>query len=270
MPKKIYTDEMKEYLAEIVPGRRINEVTALMNQKFNTSFTETQMENLKTRLKLKNGLPTNIKGNGKITTDEQDDFIRKNYKGLFNKELTDLINKEFGTSFTIQQIMSYKSRHRLDSGIDGCFEKGHKPFNKGLKQKDYLSQESLENIKATQFKKGQKPTNWEPIGYERISKGGYIEVKVRDQKGVHSVNNFELKHRLLWEKHYGEIPEKHVILFKNGNPQDIRLDNLMMIHRKVVAQVNKQGLYSHYPELTEAGVNLIKLQFKTKELEELE
>lgn len=264
MAKKLYTDEMKEYLAEIVPGRRMNEVAKLMNKKFGTDFTESQMRNLKSRLRLKNGLPTNSKGlQKKMTTKEQDEFIRENYKGLYNKDLTDLVNEQFGTKFTVEQIKAYKARNKLNSGVGGHFEKGHEPFNKGLKQEDYMSPEAIKKSKTTRFQKGERPPNWEPIGYERITRDGYIEVKVRDG---HKQRNFELKHRYLWEKEHGKVPKGYVLLFKNGDPLDVRLDNLMLVERAVLLHLNKQELLSEYPELNEAAVNLIKLYLKTSEV----
>ena len=87
------------------------------------------------------------------------------------------------------------------------FKPGMAGWNKGKKQSDYMSAENIERTKLTRFKKGNVPLNHKPIGYERIKKDGYVEVKVRDA-GVDSKNkNFELKHRLLWKQYNGEIPE---------------------------------------------------------------
>ena len=204
----------------------------------------------------------------RIFTDEIESFIRKHVKGLLNKELTKLVNEEFDTQYTVGQIRNYKARNKLSSGIETTFKKGQVPFNKGMKQSDYMSAEAIERTKVTRFKTGQKPINWEPIGYERTTRDGYIEVKVRDEKGVHSTKNFELKHRVLWEKHHGEIPEEHIVIFKNGDPQDIRIENLMMIPRKVALKLNQFELRSEYPEITEVGVSLVELQYKTREREE--
>ena len=204
----------------------------------------------------------------RIFTDEIESFIHRHVKGLLNKELTELVNKELGTQFTIGQIKNYKARNKLSSGIKTTFKKGQVPFNKGMKQSEYMSAEAVERTKSTRFQKGQEPINWKPIGYERITRDGYTEVKVLDVKGVHSTKNFELKHRVLWEKHHGEIPEEHIVIFKNGDPQDIRIENLMMIPRKVALKLNQFELRSEYPEITEVGVSLVELQYKTKEREQ--
>ena len=82
----------------------------------------------------------------------------------------------------------------------GFFPKGNQPMNKGRKQTEYMSDVQIEKTKATRFKKGNIPGNHKPVGYERITKDGYIEVKTAEP------NVFELKHRLIWAEHNGEIP----------------------------------------------------------------
>ena len=37
---------------------------------------------------------------------------------------------------------------------------------------------------------------------------------------------FKAKHRLLWEQHYGPIPEGVNIVFIDGNPDNITIENL--------------------------------------------
>jgi hypothetical protein len=52
-------------------------------------------------------------------------------------------------------------------------------------------------------------------------------------------NNGKYLHRLIWEEHYGEIPEGFVIHHKNGNPQDNRIENMeMMPHSNHVSLHN--------------------------------
>lgn len=102
------------------------------------------------------------------------------------------------------------------------FSKGHESFNKGLKQTDYMTPESIERTKATRFKKGNEPHNTNYDGHERINVDGYIEKRVC--KGV-----YKLKHRIVWEKHNGVIPDGHLVVFKNGNPLDCSIKNLELI-----------------------------------------
>ena len=99
----------------------------------------------------------------------------------------------------------------------------------------------MTKTKSTRFKKGHIPKNHKPVGYERITRDGYIEVKTAEP------NVFELKHRLVWIEHNGEIPPGYNIQFKDGNRQNVSIENLYMISRS--EQLKKENsLYARYPE----------------------
>lgn len=117
------------------------------------------------------------------------------------------------------------------------FQKGHVPANKGVKGVSYPGME------ATQFKKGQKPHTWKPIGTERISEEGYLQRKVtatgyppRDWVGVHI---------LLWREHHGEIPAGHKVVFKDRNKQNIIIENLELLSN---AEMMKRNSFHNYPK----------------------
>ena len=120
-------------------------------------------------------------------------------------------------------------------------KKGTPPPNKGRKQVDYMTDEAIERTKATRFQKGQMIWNQKPVGYERITKDGYIEVKVSEP------NVFKLKHRVIWEQKYGQIPAGHNIQFKDGNPLNCTIENFYMISRSDQLK-NENSFYAQYPE----------------------
>lgn len=103
----------------------------------------------------------------------------------------------------------------------GHFKKGLTPHNKGKKWEDYMSEESIERAKKGQFKKGQLPHNTKPEGYERFDKDGYTLVKTEGK--------FVLKHRKIWEEHYGKIPKGYIVVFKDNNRQNFDIENLECI-----------------------------------------
>lgn len=105
------------------------------------------------------------------------------------------------------------------------FKKGLIPANKGKKWNEFMSHEGQQNSRKTTFKKGNIPPNHKPVGYERFTKDGYIEVKVKE------TNIFRLKHRYIWEQHNGPIPKGCNIQFKDGNRLNCSIENLYMISR---------------------------------------
>lgn len=117
-------------------------------------------------------------------------------------------------------------------GIGTEFKKGLIPFNKGRKQIVYMCAQNILNSQKGCFKKGDTPHNRLPIGSERISKDGYIEVKVQDGKYN---GNYEFKHRLMWKEHHGPIPKGMVVIIKVGNRQNFTINDLELIsHREHV------------------------------------
>lgn len=184
-------------------------------------------------------------------------YLREIAPGRGNQELADMVNAEFGLTLTRRQISSGKKNHGITSGLTGHFPKGQVPFNKGKKQSEFMSPEGIERTKATRFKKGHSPRNKKPIGSERIdNKDGYTFVKTGKE-------GYRQKHRVIWEKNNGPVPEEHVIIFLNGNRQDYRIENLAMVSRATHCRINQTGLRSSDPELTKTGIIVGELMSET-------
>lgn len=129
--------------------------------------------------------------------------------------------------FIEQQKKMFADTLRLH-GEKSRFKKGNVSHNKGKKWADFMPEESQERSRKTQFPKRNVPLNWKPIGWERKTRDGYIEVKVRDEYGEKRVKNFELKHRLLWEQINGPVPKGMMVKFKDGNKENIVIENLFL------------------------------------------
>lgn len=186
-------------------------------------------------------------------------FILDNYKGRYNQELADLFNQKFNTNITSRTIKSYKANNKLNSGLTGKFRKGQTPHNKGKK----MPKEVYEKVKHTMFAKGNVPPNHRPVGSERISKDGYIEVKVAEP------NKWRLKQRVVYEEAKGKIPEGCTIIFLDGNKRNFDIDNLRCITRSELLYLNCNGL-NNSNEITETGILMARLdRAKNKKKQEL-
>lgn len=186
-------------------------------------------------------------------------FILDNYKGRYNQELADLFNQKFNTNITSRTIKSYKANNKLNSGLTGKFRKGQTPHNKGKK----MPKEVYEKVKHTMFAKGNVPPNHRPVGSERISKDGYIEVKVAEP------NKWRLKQRVVYEEAKGKIPEGCPIIFLDGNKRNFDIDNLRCITWSELLYLNCNGL-NNSNEITETGILMARLdRAKNKKKQEL-
>lgn len=119
------------------------------------------------------------------------------------------------------------------------FKPGQTPPNKGLRRPGYAPG----RMAQTQFKKGQKPHTWKPIGSERINAAGYRDRKITDT-GYPSAD-WKGVHVLLWEEHLGPVPKGFAVVFKNRNKADIRIDNLALLSR---AELMRRNTLHRYPK----------------------
>lgn len=107
------------------------------------------------------------------------------------------------------------------TGVSTRFAKGHK------------------RGKETQFKPGHRGGRaeqiYQPIGAERV-RDGYLYRKVRDDGPMHK--RWEMVHRLNWVAVHGQIPDGHVVVFRNGNRMEVEVENLELISRQQLAARN--------------------------------
>lgn len=187
---------------------------------------------------------------------EQIEFIKNNATGRSNKDLTEMFNDHFGLKLGLNQIRAFKKNHGIKSGLDCRFKPGEIPWNKGKKGVSY------EGCKATQFKKGDMPHNWVPVGSERITKDGYIQIKIQEGKFQ---KNWKGKHILIWEAANGPVPKGHAIIFGDGDKRNFDLKNLLLVSRAQLARLNQNNLIQNDAELTKTGIIIADIYSKIGE-----
>lgn len=181
-------------------------------------------------------------------TDEEKRIVREMYPDHLASEIAAMIGKTVSGVQQMARSMGVRaSKERVaetgrrtsqnPNSIAARFGKGHIPGNKGKK----MDPEVYEKVRHTMFKKGNTPVNHKPVGSERVSVDGYVEVKVAEP------NKWRLKHRVVWEEAHGPIPAGHNVQFKNGNTQDVRLENLFLIS-KMEQMRDMNSIYARYPE----------------------
>lgn len=166
-------------------------------------------------------------------TEEQKEYIKSHVIGRTSLELANLFNNKFNEQITVKKIQQYKKSHKLKSGIN------------------------------TKFKKNQIPHNYKPIGSEFINSNGYVLIKVKNP------NSWQLKHRYIYEKYKGKIPDGYSVIFADSNKRNFDLDNLILaeVKDKLVAK-NKHLIFDD-KELTKVGLTIAKLINKTKEVKKI-
>lgn len=188
---------------------------------------------------------------------EEHDFLKEFIPGHTYKEIVAEYNKRFCEPITETRVKGYMANHKINNGLTGRFKKGHIPANKGTHPP------TVGRMAETQFKSGHLPHNTKPIGYERITKDGYIEVKLKMRPSAHE-KNFKLKHRLIWEEAHGPIPKGYKVIFLDGNKKNIDLNNLALVSPQEEIELMRRGLFSKKAEFTRTGVLIAKAGIITR------
>lgn len=138
--------------------------------------------------------------------------------------------------------LSGRLRSGSEIGKRTRFTPGHSTWNKGKKG---VHTGGIE----TQFKKGEVPHNYRPVGSTRIDVNGYVEIKVGEGK-------FQWRHlhREVWKEHHGEYPPKgFALVFKDGNKQNCAIENLELVSR---GELMKRNTIHRYPPALKDAIKL--------------
>ena len=181
-------------------------------------------------------------------TKEEQDFFREFVPGHSWKEIQAEFYKRFNKHITLNQVKGYLTRNGLKTGTGGRFKKGQAAHNKGIK--GWYAQ----GMERNWFQGGHVPWNYKPVGSERINVDGYIEIKVKDP------NKWNLKHRLIWEEHNGEIPQGKLVIFRDNNPLNCNIDNLLLISKGENMKMNNIGACEYKGLEKEVLLNAIRLK----------
>lgn len=266
-----YPQEVHDFVKAHVHEMRDRDLAEACNKALGTNFTPQKMKCFRGNHGYKNGLKQWTKEDyWKYQTRYPQgmyEFIRDNSWGVSSKEMAEMVNEKFGTNWTAAGMKQFRQRHGIKSGVTGWFQKGHAPGNKGKKLEEYVKDpERVEWIRSrispTQYKKGNKPFNELPVGSIVVIDG--YKLYKKQMEGTRW-QCWEPLHRVVWREHNGPIPEDGMIIFKDGNKMNCDISNLMLINKRENVVMNKMGLRSEDPDLTETGVNIARLRLAAKD-----
>lgn len=169
-------------------------------------------------------------------TAQQDHWLKALYPDTDNRTVARIMGCTYSAIKNRGRVLRLKkSPEYLEREKPGCFPKESQPWNKG--KSFQASGRSIEN----QFKPGQRPPNWLPVGSEVADKDDYLKRKVRDDAPPSmSRLNWKFVHVLKWEEHHGRpVPPKHIVRLKDGNKRNFDPENLALISMGENAVLNK-------------------------------
>lgn len=225
---RTWSDSDIDYLRENYPTGNINAIADHLGRTSKAIKSKAKLLGIKREVNKKHSF-----------TPEEDQYIIDHYADVKTELIARHLNLSIGSIYNHAHSLGLKKSleflrseasgrtNLLKAGMAHRYQKGHIPANKGQK----MSPEVYEKCSKTMFRKGNKPHNTRTNGEERITKDGYIEVKIQD--GV-----WKLKHRIIWEANKEPIPEGQNIVFKDRNPLNCEIANLEMISNQELMERN--------------------------------
>lgn len=264
-----YPQEIHDFVKEHASKLRDDDLAEACNRKFGTSFTAQTMKSFRGNHGYRNGK--------KQWTSEEYwkyqkrypkgmyEFVRDNSWGVSSREMADMVNEKFGTDFTQTMMKQFRQRHGIKSGCTGWFQKGHPPGTKGKTLEEICKgdPEKLARIRAAQFRKGEPPMNELPVGTVVVNSYGY-KIRKRAMEGT-QWERWEFLHRAVWEENHGPIPDDMVVTFLDSNKLNCDISNLVLVTKAENCVLTRMGLRSEDPDLTEAGISVVRLKQAIRE-----
>lgn len=223
---------------------------------FNSKIAE--IENRISELRIELGIQPGTDRAGQKYTEAEDEYLRQNYSDSTRQELERALGRPGRAVCQRARKLGLKKSADFMKKHSGRFNPGHKTWNKGKPGSTGLHP----NSRRTQFKKGVRSPTWQPIGYERVTKDGYLERKVTD---TGTQKDFVAVHRIVWQEANGPIPDGHAVVFRSDDKLDHRLENLELISREELMLRNSR--HNHPPELIPAMAKVSQLRKTIKEAE---
>lgn len=188
--------------------------------------------------------------------------LKRNISAVYNAAFVYGVKK---SKTFLQGNNSGRFKKLSNAGKRFQFKRGHTPFNKGKKWRDYMSHQAKLSALKTAYRKGHEPHNTKSdldISVRKDKSGNnykYIRLKKGKWKPLHVYN---------WEKKYGKIPKGHIVVFKTRHSTDnCHVKNLELITRQENMSRNTIHRYPAELKQTIRTLNKLKNQIKKDEKE---
>lgn len=246
------------------PKDRVDFIAAMANTKqftcqqitdaFNEHFDETKTLSAIKSIMRKHGLGVGLNKKGDRYTElwpkEYCEWIEANCQGKTWAQVLEEFNEHFGINYPLNQLIYKAKNAKWRNGYDAKFKKGAESWQKGRP----LNEKQRTTLAKYHFEKGHRPLNQLPIGTERVDQMGYTWVKLSEHAGGKKYDNWQPKHKWLWEQAHGPLEEGQIVIFLDGDKTNFDLDNLEAITKAENAILNIKGWRSEDPDLSRIGV----------------
>ena len=193
----------------------------------------------------------------RLLTQEQEDYLRRIWPEGSRAASVARLNERFGLALRTSQVLSYARRYGIRGAPPARYEPGHVPWQKGRK--------GIRMSPATEFRTGNVAANTRPLWSERLdAQSARILIKIPEpDPHTSAATRWVDKARWVWAQNYGAIPADHVVSMKDGDLTNCTPENLTLLTRDEILQLNRWVPKCDDPEVQPARIALAKLRAAT-------
>ena len=258
MPKKVYTDEMIEWVRDTYQKHSASELARLFSVRFKMNRTVPQIKSMLNNYNIttKRSRGDAMRGKLRLLNEEQAAFVKDAYKRTTIANITKELNAKYGLSITEAQIRGFTKNHGYKSGRTGRFESGQEPWNAGMKGWQAGGRSVETRFKQAPADPNYRAFNQAEIGDEVVDSYGYRKRKVAQPR------TWKFCHVLLWEETYGAVPDGYIVRFLDNDKSNIKIENLHLVSRAANAILNKQEkkLEQYEPDVRKAVATVAEVR----------
>lgn len=167
----------------------------------------------------------------------------------------------------IYNYKNFETYEKLTNAMNELFKKNRSVSSVREKCTKRLKLKGIKN--PTAYKKGNKKEQL-PIGTIRKGGNGSTYIKVLDsaysyQSGYTEPYWMPIQKKI-YQDHYGEVPRGKMVIFLDGNNNNLNINNLYCIDRKISATLATNGWYTGNIKLTLTAIKWCELYYATKEV----
>lgn len=274
--KHNYSNEQEKFIKEN-NGLSHKEITLTFNRKFGTSISQSALTSKRKNMGL-------CKYKHHKYTDDEIKWIKNQSKEISKAELFKRFCKEFGRNMTEKSFISFLSKsgirtekrhHYTKKQNDFLIENvGKIPYRKltELFNEKFNADVSLVSLRGQCLsylgvKQGFNPKNHLEVGEKRKSSTGYTRIKTTKQEGLDRNVRWKALSRMIYEEHYGKIPENCVIVFLDGNKGNLDINNLYCITKSIHAIMASHQWFTDSREHTLTAIKWCELYYAMNDME---
>lgn len=192
---------------------------------------------------------------GHVWTPEQLAYLREHFADQNTQVIADALGLRYTQVSHQAKVQGLKKseaflngpcagRTGSGRGASSRFRPGHVTWSKGMKFPDRPPP-------ANAFAKGQKPSNYMPLGSFRLTgKPGKLYLQIKLHETGYPPTDWVMYHRHVWEQAHGPLPPKHIVVFKGPrsvDPKEITLERLECISMQ--EHMRRHTFHQYGPEV---------------------